>query len=365
MKILLLSDPNSSHTIKWATSLSKYKINIMIFGFGNLKVKDYDSIPNIEIRVLNQKITKNKNIFLKFKYLKAIPLLKKIIKDFKPNIIHAHFASSYGFLGALTGFHPFIISAWGSDVFDFPLKSLLYNMILKYNLKKADKIISTSHIMAKELKLYTKKKITVIPFGIDTKVFRPLMVKSLFEKNDIVIGTIKSLEKVYGVECLIKAFKILSDKHAKIPLKLLIIGEGNLEGFLKNLTTELNIEDKTIFTGKVPFNEISKYHNMLTIYVSLSIRESFGVAALEASACEKPVVVSNVEGFKETIIDGLSGFIVNPNDPENTARAIEKMLIDKSLINKIGKNGRKRVLKYFNWNDNLEKMIGIYEKIIE
>ncbi|MCH1559924.1 MAG: glycosyltransferase, partial [Alphaproteobacteria bacterium] len=319
MRLLLLSDPNSSHTIKWAKSLSQHNINILIFGFGNLTVKDYDCISNIEVKVLNEKVTKDENIFLKLRYLKAIPLLKKIIKDFNPDIVHAHFASSYGFLGAMIKFHPFLVSAWGSDVFNFPLKSPLHKMILKYNLNKADKIISTSNIMAKELKFYTNKEITVIPFGIDIKLFRPMDSDSLFHKDDIVIGTIKSLEKVYGIEYLIKAFKIVRDKHLNLPLKLLIVGEGSLEYSLKNLTKKLSIEDVSVFTGKIPFFEVSKYHNMLTIYVSVSINESFGVAALEASACAKPVVVSNIGGFLETVKDGESGYLVPPKDPKNIA----------------------------------------------
>jgi len=89
------------------------------------------------------------------------------------------------------------------------------------------------------------------------------------------------------------------------------------------LTTRL------IFTGKVPYNEVPKYQNMLTISVSVSDSESFGVAILEASACEKPVVVSNVGGLTEVVEDGVTGIIVPPRNPEKTAEAIEKLLLDK------------------------------------
>ncbi|MDQ1244500.1 MAG: L-malate glycosyltransferase [Campylobacterota bacterium] len=366
MKLLLLSDPNSPHTIKWAKSLAKNHIEIVIFGFGDLHVSDYDGVANIKIKTLNQSITRMEGSFAKLKYLKALPTIKKIINDFQPDIVHAHYASSYGLLGALSGFHPFVLSVWGSDVFSFPHKSFLHKAMLKFNLEKADKILSTSNVMAKETKLYTNKNVVVTPFGIDMEQFKPIEAKSLFAKEDIVVGTVKTLEDKYGIEYLIKAFKILSDKYPNLPLKLLIVGGGSLENSLKNLIKELSLEEKTIFTGKVPFVDVPKYHNMLSVSVSVSVSESesFGVAVIEASACEKPVIVSNVGGLPEVVENRVSGFVVPPRDPQKTADAIEKLVLDKNLQEEIGKNGRDRVKKLYNWEDNVRQMIKIYEELM-
>ncbi|MFA5455711.1 MAG: glycosyltransferase [Sulfurimonas sp.] len=363
MKLLLLSDPNSPHTIKWAKSLADRGIEVIIFGLGDLIVQDYSRISNIQVKTLNETITRNEGSFSKLKYLKALPTIKKIINDFQPDIVHAHYASGYGLLGALSGFHPFIASVWGSDVFSFPHKSFLHKAMLKFNLEKADKILSTSNVMAKETKLYTNKDIEVTPFGIDMEQFRPTEVKSLFDKDDIVVGTVKTLEDKYGIEYLIKAFKIVSDKYPNLPLKLLIVGGGSLESNLKSLVKELNIEDKTVFTGKVPFSDVPKYHNMLSVFVSVSNSESFGVAIIEASSCGKPVVVSNVGGLPEVVDDGVSGFVVEPRNPQQTADAIEKLILDEKLRITIGSNGRARVDKLYNWEDNLQQMIKIYEEL--
>lgn len=365
MKLLLLADPNSIHTIKWAKSLVKNGIEIIIFGMGDCIAKDYEDISNLKVKTLNAIVTRKEGALANLKYLKSLPSIKQIIKEFEPDIVHAHYATSYGLLGALSGFHPFVLSVWGSDVYSFPFKSPLHKMLLEYNLKKADKVLSTSYEMAKETNLYTDKSIEVTPFGIDTEAFRPMEVESLFAKDDIVIGTIKSLEDVYGIEYLIRAFKIVSDKYLNLPLKLLIVGGGGLEDSLKSLTKELNIEEKTIFTGKVPFEDVTKYHNMLSVYVSVSNSESFGVATIEASSCAKPVVVSNVGGLPEVVENGVSGFIVPPRDPEKTAQAIERLVLDENLRSQIGQNGRKRVEKLYNWEDNVKQMIKIYEELIK
>lgn len=365
MKILLLADHKSVHTVKWARSLSNKGFEIMIASFAkpnNELYKDFNKISVVGLGISDKTIARG-SYFGKLEYLLLLSKVKEIITSFKPDILHAHYASSYGLLGALTKFHPYIISVWGSDVFDFPKKSFVHRTILKYNLKKADKILSTSRIMAKETNKYTNKHIEITPFGIDSNIFKPLTGKTLFDQNDIVIGTVKSLETVYGLGTLIKTFKTLTDKYPRLPLKLLIVGGGSKEGIYKKEISNLKIENQTVFAGKIFIDQVPQYHNMMDIEVFLSNSESFGVAVIEASACEKPVVVSNVGGLPEVVEENVTGLIVKPNNPEEAAKAIEKLILDPQLRTSMGKKGRKRAKEYFNWEDNVNQMINIYNSI--
>ena len=148
--------------------------------------------------------------------------------------------------------------------------------ILVRNLKKADIILSTSEIMALEAQQYTTQRIGITPFGIDVSLFSSKQIPSLFDKNDIIIGTIKSLESIYGIDTLIKTFKLLTEKFPKIPLKLLIVGDGTMKKNYQQMVSDLGLKDRTIFVGKVPYDEIPRYHNMIDIPVFLSNSESFG-----------------------------------------------------------------------------------------
>lgn len=365
MKVLLLSDINSAHTQKWAIGLSKKGIDIGIFSISK-PVTDWYAKYNIVLLSDSSIENQNSSSLSKLGYFKFIPKLKAAIKKFKPDIVHGHYASSYGILGARSGFHPFVLSVWGSDVYDFPNKSIPNKLILKYNLKKADQIVSTSHIMAKETKKYTSKNIVITPFGVDLNIFKPTKVKSVFSSEDIVIGTVKSLEIKYGIDYLLKAFAILKMRCSELPLKLLIVGDGSEMDNLKALSKSLKIENETIFTGKVVQEDVPKFQNMLTVYVSLSIynSESFGVAAIEASACEKPVVVSDVDGFKEVVDNNVTGIIVPKCNIEETVKAIEFFILDKGRSLEFGKNGRVRVSKLYNWEDNLQLMIRIYKELL-
>ncbi|MBF0226408.1 MAG: glycosyltransferase [Desulfobacterales bacterium] len=363
MKVLLLSDPKSSHTFKWAKSLTLKGIDISIVGFRSPDKEIYNYVSSVYTLDYDESLfSKSSGSISKLKYINVLPKFLKIIKEFKPNIVHAHYATSYGFLGAISGCHPFIISVWGSDIFDFPKYSILHKKILEFNLSRADVITSTSSIMRIEALKYTKKNIYVIPFGINLNEFRQFPVKSPFKNDDIVIGVIKALEEIYGIEYLIKAFSLLCSRHKNLSLKLLIIGEGSLELHLKKMVIDLGVGENTFFLGSIPHKDIVFYHNMIDIFVCPSIMESFGVSVIEASACQKPVVVSNIGGLKEIVKHGVTGFKSSCRDVKSIMDSIERLVLDRKLRLKLGYSGRKMIEKFYDWDFNVNQMINIYKQ---
>ena len=369
IKVLLLSDSSNTHTIKWARSLSSSGVKVCVFGLNSCPSDTYISFPNVTVISLglgSNVIRADQGNYQKLLYFNALPRLKQIIKEFKPDIVHAHYATSYGLLGALSGFHPYVLSVWGLDVFDFPNISFIHRWVLKFNLMRANKVLSTSHVMAQETNKYTAKTIDVTPFGIDLAVFKPELTVSLFAPEDIVIGTVKALEEKYGIEYLIRAFHQVWIRYPHLPLKLLIVGGGSLEQSLKTLADSLGLGRAVVFTGRVRYDDVPRYHNMLSVSVSVSISnsESFGVAVIEASACEKPVVVSNVGGLPEVVEDGVTGIVVPAKNVEATAAAIERLILDGELRMQMGRAGRERVQRLYDWNANVAQMIGIYKGLL-
>jgi glycosyltransferase involved in cell wall biosynthesis len=355
MKICLLAPANSVHTLKIAYSLKESGNEVLIISFHKALPEDIDALyfpPSV-------------SPLGKLNYLLHVSNIKKIVEQYRPDILHAHYISSYGLVGSLLNYQPFIVSVWGSDIFDFPNKSILHKYLIIYALNKADFILSTSNIMAKETKKYTDKEVFVTPFGVDCEKFKPM--PELKPKDKIIIGTIKALKSKYGIEYLIRAFKILVDKYPNLPLKLHIGGEGYLKEELEKSAKSLNIGDRVKFLGFIPHDEVPKYFNMFTVSVSVSVSESesFGVAVVEAEACGVPVVVSNIGGLPEVVKDGETGFIVPPKNSEATANAIEKILLDEELRRKLSVNARNFVLDKYNWKDNFKLIAEIYKEAIE
>jgi len=361
MKILLLSDTHSEHTEKWAISLADRGFEIGLFSFNKANYEWYNH-KNITVFFEPEKKINAESNLTKLAYLKYVGILKKIIKHFKPDVLHAHYATSYGLVGALSGFHPFVISSWGTDVMKFPQKNFIAKSILKYNFKSADLLCATSNTIKEFIHKVTDKEVSVIPFGVNVNEFIPKQVASLFDPEDFVIGSIKPIESIYNGDILIKSFAVLSKNYNN--LKLLIIGEGSESEKLKLLCKQMSVENKVIFTGRIPFSEVSNYFNMIDVLANLSEYESFGVSVVEAMSCEKPVVVTNVGGLKEVVADDSVGLKVSVADIDETNSALEKLILDKQLRKTIGKNARQHVLKYYNWEDNLNEMITHYSNLM-
>ncbi len=364
MKILLLARADSTHTQKWATSLADKGFNIAIFDFFTTTAPIWNQYPNIQIySAFRNDLDPSKTCTLgKIAYLKAITKLKKVIKHMKPDVVHAHYASSYGVLGALSRFSPFFISVWGSDIFDFPNKTFFHRFLLKFALKNASKIFSTSMAMKKETLKYTSNIVNVIPFGINLQEFEP--TKNQNNGNEIVIGCFKSLQSIYGIEELIRIFHSLTLHPWPYQLKLIIGGKGDQENYLKSIVTELDIQDKVKFVGFIEPSLIPKYIQEIDIAALMSKSESFGVFALEASACQKAVVATKVGGLPEVVKDKVTGLLVPPCNHKAAVEAFEQLISNPELRRVMGKNGRKFTEEKYDWNKNVDQMASNYQEVL-
>lgn len=359
MKVLLLADASSIHTIKWATSLAKLNITIGIWSINSDIPEVYNSFDNIIVKSARSRQDRN-SFIVKLNYLSLLRNAKDFLKDFKPDILHAHYATSYGLLGRLLKFKPFIISVWGSDVYLFPKKNFLFKKILQKNLNSADLILSTSVAMSYETMRYTQKAIEITPFGIDVDKF----IDNKTKNQGFVIGCIKSLEIVYGIKYLIIAFGKLVEKYPNEKLQLLIGGGGSELKNLAKLASDLGIDNKVTFTGKIENESVPDFLNKLDLAVFPSLSESFGVAAIEASSVGLPVIVSNVGGLPEVVENGVTGLVVEPKDVEGIYKSIEFLYNNPQERNRLGKNGRLKVEREYDVKENTHRMVHLYKQLL-
>ena len=299
--------------------------------------------------------------------------LKKAYNSIKPDIVNAHYASGYGTLARISKMRPLVLSVWGSDVYEFPYKNKFSMKIIIDNLKYADKIASTSKSMANQVRKLLKdknKKIEITPFGVDIEQFSNK--SNTKDKDNITIGTIKSLTPPYGIDDFIKSIKILKENlktngyeelSNKITAK--IYGDGHLRGELQDLIIKLDLEHTVSLEGKIPNIKVPLALKEFDIFAATSVvNESFGVSVVEAMSMELPVVATDVPGFREVVDDGKTGDIVEKNNPEAIAEALEKLVLDSELRKIYGQRGRNKVEKLYNWDDNVNKMIEIYNNVL-
>jgi glycosyltransferase involved in cell wall biosynthesis len=350
MRLLLLAPGKSIHTHKWAMYFKEQGHEVLVATFKDHYLADYAKEINTVVlpKLLPGKLS----------YLISLFSLKKIIKSFKPDLLHAHYVSSYGLVGALTNFSPYYISVWGRDIFQFPQQNKVNEQLVTFTLSKADVICSTSHVMAKETSKYTNKPIKVTPFGVDLTIFQPM---NQGENDEITIGTVKALSDKYGIADLIQAFSIVNKKYPST--KLLIVGDGPQRQEYEQLVKTLNIDEQTTFTGRVPNHQVPNYINKIDIFTvpSTEDSESFGVAAVEAMACGKPVIVSNVGGLPEVVIEGQTGIVIPKENPDQLAQEIVHLIKNKSVREDMGKNGVQHVKEHYDWLKNAQDMERLYK----
>lgn len=362
-RILFLGDAGSSHLTKWVLALHGKYCEVGVFSLR----EPASEIKNLEgLKIHVHQTDKNKfsaSLVSKFSYLFAVPELKKFTAEFKPDIIHAHYASSYGLMGARLGKHPLVISAWGSDVYAFG-DNILGKSILKYNFKKADVILSTSDVMKGRVSEFTDKEISVTPFGVDTNRFSPQRIEPVFfPANSFVFGMVKSMEQIYGVDLLIRAFAELVHKgHESI--RLLLVGSGTKMDEYQNLSREIGVETLVHFAGRINHLEIPNYNRMIDVFVNPSHAESFGVSVLEAMSCATPVIVTEVGGLAEIVENNKTGMYVRSNDVNDLANKMEYLLMNESVRNSLGANARLLVMEKYSWKRSVEIMEEVYSKII-
>lgn len=349
IKICIFADERVIHTRRWVKGLRSIGLDVDLITL--IKERDND-IGAISLGSES-----------KASYITKIGKLRSIVNELKPDIFHSHHASSFGFLASFVKHPRKILSVWGYDVIAFPYNNRLNRMMIKRALNRAYYITATSRFL-KDAVLKLEKNISnieIIPFGVDLDQFKFISRKPA---DEVVIGIAKALRPKYGIDFLIHAFNKLQSKYSNIKLK--IAGKGKYEHAYKKLVRDLALSHSIEFTGFINHDELPTFLNNIDIFAmpSISDDESFGVAAIEASATGLPVVASGVGGVPEVIDNNTTGFLIERKNIDSLADALERLIKDPQLRFNMGKAGRKFVEENYVWNDNLRSMKVLYEKIL-
>ncbi len=352
MRILLLSWAGSVHTLRIAHSLSSRGIRVDVASFTP------GCIPGVPVHVLGL----GKRLG-RLGYLLNLSMLRRLLSELAPDILHAHYISSYGILATLSGFRPLVLSVWGSDIFDFPRRGLLPRWMVRHNLESADAILSTSRFMASEVARYTDREVRITPFGVDVDLFRP--VSAVRPVGPMIVGSVKALEPQYGMDVVIRAFALTVSRWKGAPLRLEIVGRGHEEGRLRSLAGSLGISGLVDFPGFVKNTELPARIRRYSLAAFGSVcQESFGVALLEAQACGVPVVASDVGGFREVVKHGTTGILVKRGDYTAMAEAMTSLLGNSEKRQAFSRAARRFVVKEYLWDKTVDQFVEIYKQVL-
>lgn len=355
-RILIIGSQNSIHTIRWANALVEQGYLVTVLTMHDFLESFHENVEVIKLPFKNP-----------YGYLLNIPFVKKIVKSYKPDIVHSFYAFGHGYIGRkCKADTPYIISVLGSDIYDDPEKNFMLKRVIKKNILSAHTICSTSNVMAERIKQVIEKdrEIEITPFGVDIEKFEKIPnLKDL--DFELTLGTVKKLEDKYGIDILIKSFALFVGKFPDLKTRLVIVGEGSKREELISLSKKLNVFEKCEFVGSVKHEEVPRWLSKLDVFLALSRldSESFGVSVIEAMSCELPVIVSNIGGLKEVVANEETGLIVPNEDSVEVSKKIEYLYQNPKQAIELGKNARSEVILKYSWKKSVEIMNNIYKSL--
>ncbi len=241
---------------------------------------------------------------------------------------------------------------------------ILFHPVFRPLFHKLRKKIAVSRAALKFVSYYFPGEYEIIPNGVDYEFFsRDVEPLRNFRDGKLNILFVGRLERRKGLRTLIGAFERVKSNFEDV--RLIIVGpDGGLKEELEEKVSRCRIRDVE-FVGYVSDEELLKYYKTCDIFCSPAEgRESFGIVLLEAMASGKPVVATNIGGYKEVMEDGRQGILVNPRDEEGLAGALLRLLRDENMRRAMGEEGRRRA-KDFSWVSVSKRVLDVYREAIQ
>lgn len=358
MKICFLAPANSAHTRKWCSYFVSQGHEVHVVSF-----VDAD-ISGATVHWVDCGTSAEASDVDKIKYLLHAGAVRRLVRSIDPDIINAHYATSYGTVAALAGLKNVILSVWGTDIFVFPRKSVLHRWLLQFSLARAKHLFSTSEAMAEEAHKYTSKPFFITPFGVDMQLFSPEK-RNRGTDGCFRVGTVKSLSPAYGIDTLLKGCAIVKSEHPEIPLQIRIAGDGPSAQEYRALAEELGISEITQWLGQIPQEQAAEEWAGMDLAIICSNSESFGVAAVEAQSCCCPVIVSDIPGLMEATKPGETSLAVPCGNPQALAEAVVSLYENEEKRNRMGIAGREYVKMRYELNACYENIQNLFRRFLE
>lgn len=353
MRICFLGNGRSVHTKRWLEFFRDNGYEVYLITFMDVDIEGV-TVYNVGSFDINPNGGN-------WKYICKLGRIKKILKEINPDIVNAHYITSYGFLGALDGFRPLVLSAWGTDILVTPGENFIYKMITKYTLNKADLITSDSEYMTKVITVFTSVRTITVPMGVEKRL---LCAERNDNNNSLALLSLRTIDKNSNIDLVVKAFSILVKKYGLTDAKLTIVNDGPEMDNIKKVIDEERISQNVDIRGFVSRDELIGMLLSSSINISIPTSDSTSVSLLEGMACGIMNIVSDIPANTEWIQDGINGVIIR----ENSAEGIAKVIHDTYSNNEFRKNSikvnKEIITQRALWDDNMKSIETEYKALV-
>lgn len=374
MKICYVADGTSIHTQRWVNYFAKkgHETHLICWKV----MPGYEE--NVNIHLLTRLASKMWAVSQYFSFLFWTLQVRRLINRIKPDIVDGHFITVYGFLAACSGFRPLVVSAWGSDILVAPENSKLAELAVKFALRKADFVATTSQYLKaylhKEFNL-PQHKVRAIPWGTDLRIFqegyqtgaKELRASLGVRDNQFVILSPRTLKNHYRIDHIVQAMPYVVAKH---PSVVLILCKGpskdsQYENQIYKQATELGVaQNIRLIDHELSHQEMAVLYNIADVLISIPKSDQFSGCIQEGMACGVIPIVGDLEVYRQYLTDAENAFFVDPEGPYDIAQKVVHCIEHPELKERFYRINRKIIEDNEDWDKNAPKREDLYLALI-
>lgn len=307
------------------------------------------------------------------RYPMAVPAVRKIIRRFKPHLVNAHFVPNYGVIAAMSGFQPWVLSTWGSDIMLLPQRSAFHKTRTQFVIKRAACITSDADVMSERLVTLgaDPERVVTFPFGVDRGMFYPerehqpgpgAPQQDPGGAGPRILSN-RKIEDVYNIDTIISAWP---EVNRAIPeASLTIAGAGSLADSLRQRSKNLDANRPIEFAGEIAHRDMPGLLRKHDIFLSIASSDTTSVSLLEAMACGLFPVLSDIPANREWVRHGENGFLVRPRDPHALAQTIIDAWNNPGLRNSAEQKNASLIETRADWFENMSIVKNNFDRLIE
>ena len=287
--------------------------------------------------------------------------LKKRLAEINPQVVLAGPIQTCAFLVAATGFPHLVSMSWGYDLFLDAHRNTVMKWITRYTLHHSSGMLGDCETIRQLAVSYgmPAEKIVIFPWGVDLQHFN-LNSSQRQQKDRFVILSTRNWEPIYGTEMIAQAFAQVAQLYSD--LDLIMLGQGSLAPSLHQIFAAAGVLDRVSFPGQICYQDLPGYYQQADVYVSASHSDGSSVSLLEAMACGKPVIVSDISGNREWVEEGKQGWLFSDGDVSGLIHALQQAYRERERLAEMGNFARKTVEERANWKRNFPKIYQVIDQ---
>ena len=349
--LCLLGDANSVHLQRWAREMIARGFRVSVV---TARPQPIEGVEQCVMSPVRRSVD----------WLRRVGEARRFVERLAPDIVHAHYISSYGYLAARCARHPLVMTAWGSDLLLTPRHSMLMRWLTGWTLRRADLITGDSlDLVAAAQAYHPRAPLHCIHWGADTAKFRPA---PWADKPAFDIASLRSWEPNYRIDTLVGAVGLLRECLPDAPVHLHLLGGGSGEAALRDQVRSLGLTDRVTFHGRVDDAGMLAVLARCKVSVSVPASDATSVALLESMACGLAVVASDLPANREWLCgdEDIDDLLVSAGDATALARALQTLLQDDARAQQLGAVNLGRITRDGQRAAQMDAMAGLYRTLL-